>query len=105
MTAMPVALLDWKKVEKNTLRGFAKVRMGRALILRDVMVHASNGKRWVSMPSKPQIGQDGLQKKDPTTGKPMYTPILEWADRETADSFSEGVIQAVEAQYPGDTGV
>lgn len=104
MTAMPVSLLEWKKVEKNTLRGFAKVRMGKALIVRDVSVHASHGKRWASLPSKPVLLADGTQKKDANTGKAVYVPILEWADRDTADSFSEGVIQAVEAQHPGDTG-
>lgn len=104
MTAMPVALLDWKKVEKNTLRGFAKVRMGKALIVRDVSVHCSHGKRWASLPSKPITGPDGLPKKDESTGKIVYVPIMEWADRETADSFSEGVIQAIEAKHPGDTG-
>jgi hypothetical protein len=104
MKAMPVALLEWKKVEKNTLRGFAKIRMGKALIVRDVSVHTSHGKRWASLPSKPVLNPDGTHKKDTGTGKPVYVPILEWADRDTADSFSEGVIQAVEAQYPGDTG-
>ena len=105
MSAMPVALLEWKKVEKNTLRGFAKVRLGKALIMRDVAVHCSHGKRWASPPSKPILGTDGMQKKDEKTGKAAFVPIIEWADRETSDSFSEGVIAAVEAQYPGDTGV
>lgn len=100
---MPVALLEWKKFEKNTLRGFAKVRLGKALVIADVTVHASHGKRWASMPSKPVIGTDGTLKKDSATGKAVYVPIISWADKATADSFSEGVIQAVEAKYPGDT--
>ena len=103
MSAMPVALLEWKKVEKNSLRGFAKVRLGKALIVRDVMVHCANGKRWASLPSKPIVQADGTAKRG-DNGKIQYVPILEWGDRETSDNFSEGVIAAIEAQYPGDTG-
>ena len=103
MPAMPVALLEWKKVEKNTLRGFAKIRVGKALIVRDVGLHCSNGKRWASLPSKPILNSDGTAKRG-DNGKIAYAPILEWADRDTADSFSEGVIEAVEAAHPGATG-
>ena len=103
MTAMPVSLVEWKKLEKNTLRGFAKIRIGKALIVRDVGVHCSNGKRWASLPSKPIVQADGTAKRG-DNGKIQYVPILEWGDRETSDNFSEGVIAAIEAQYPGDTG-
>jgi hypothetical protein len=103
MTAMPIALLEWKKVTKNSLRGFAKVRMGKALIVAEVAVHNSNGRRWASMPSRPLLLADGTHKRDERTGKPAYVPLLSWADRETGDSFSEGVIAAIEAAHPGDT--
>jgi hypothetical protein len=103
MPAMPVALLDWKKLERNSLRGFAKVRLGKALIIADVTVHCNSSKRWASLPSKPVVLSDGQAKKN-AAGKIEYVPILSWADRDTADSFSEGVIEAVEREYPGDTG-
>ena len=103
MTAMPVALLSWKSVTQNSLRGFAKVRIGKALIVNDVVVHCSHGRRWASMPSKPVVDKAGVALRD-DKGKLRYVPIIEWGDRETADSFSEGVIQAVEREHPGATG-
>jgi hypothetical protein len=102
MTALPVSLIGWKAVTKNTLRGFASVRIGKALIIRDVPVHCSHGKRWASMPSKPLLDSAGAALRD-DRGKIKYAPLIEWADREASDRFSEGVIEAVERENPGAT--
>jgi hypothetical protein len=88
---------------RNTLRGFAKVRLGKALVMHDVAVHCSNGKRWAQAPSKPVINREGVAKRD-DRDKIQYVPVITWADRQTADSFSEGVIEAVEREHPGSTG-
>ena len=100
---MPVALLEWKAVKKSTLRGFAKIRVGKALAMRDVALHVKNGRRWAQPPSRPMIGADGAIKMG-DNGKPMYSPVVEWLDRESADRFSEAVIEAVEREHPGATG-
>lgn len=102
MTQMPVSLLGWKSMKRNSLRGFAKVRVGKALVLHDVTVHASGERRWATPSSKPQIDKDGAVLRD-DKGKIKYAPVVEWGDRETADSFSEGVIEAIEREHPGDT--
>ena len=103
MPAMPVSLLDWKPMPRNSLRGFAKVRVGKSLVLHDVTVHCANGRRWASPASKPQISKEGVVLKD-DSGKMKYVPVVSWADKEAADSFSEGVIQAIEREHPGATG-
>ena len=95
---MPVVLLEWKPIVRNSLRGFATVRLGRSLSINDVAVHSSNGKRWASLPSKPIVDRDGMVKKN-EAGKTQYAPLLAWLDRQSADKFSEGVIAAVEASY------
>lgn len=99
---MPVALLEWRSMKRNTLRGFAKVRIGKSLTVSDVSVHTSHGRRWASMPSKPIVSTDGQLQRD-EVGKVKYVPILQWDDKETADRFSEAVIAAVEAKHPGET--
>jgi hypothetical protein len=99
---MPIVLLEWKPLKQNSLRGFATVRIGAALKVADVTVHCSSGRRWASLPSKVQMGKDGVALKN-ELGKFKYVPIISWMDKATADRFSEGVIQAIEAQYPGDT--
>jgi len=95
---MPVVLLDWKPLVKGSLRGFAKVRIGRSLIVSDITVLAGANGPWASLPSKPIIGRDGTAQRD-ATGRQRYTPILEWADRDAGDRFSAAVVVAVRAAH------
>lgn len=101
-TTMPVALTNWRPMQRNSLRGFASVRLGKSLIIEDCPVHTSNGKRWASLPSKPILDKDGTAQKD-AAGKIKYAPLLKWADRDASDRFSEAVIAAVERENPGAT--
>ena len=99
MTAsMPVELLEFKLVRKGAAIGVARVRLGRALILHDVMVLSSNGKVWANAPGKPLVGKDGLVLKN-DQGKVRYSPIVEWKDKESRERFSAAVIAAVEAKH------
>jgi hypothetical protein len=100
---MPLSLLSWKQLQKNSLRGFASVRYG-SLKISDISVHNANGKRWANLPAKPMIGQDGKPQRD-DRGKIKYVPLLEWESREASDKFSEEVIAAVEREYPRSTDV
>lgn len=100
--ALPISLLGWKTMPRNSLRGFAKVRLGKSLIINDVTVHCSHGRRWATLPSKPLVLSNGEVKKE-ASGKITYVPLLEWTDRESADRFSEAVIAAVEREHPGET--
>jgi hypothetical protein len=101
MSDSGVALIEFKPMHKNSLRGFATVRLRSGLTIHDVTVCASSGKAWASLPSKPMIDRDGQVLRDRETGKVRYAPILEWADRQTADRFSGAVVEAVEARHPG----
>ncbi len=100
--SMPVSLLEWKPVARNSLRGFATIRLGQALRIADVAIHTSHGKRWAQLPAKPVLSADGSVKRD-AVGKIQYVPILKWLDRDASDRFSESVIAAVEREYPGAT--
>ena len=62
--AMPVVLLEWKPIAKGSLRGFAAVRLGRSLVMRDLAILHSNGRAWVGLPGKPIIGADGTAARD-----------------------------------------
>jgi hypothetical protein len=96
---LPVTLLDFKLIRRNTLVGFARVRLGRSLIISDITVHIRYGRRWAAMPAKPQISRDGTVLRD-DGGKIKYAKVLEWSDRDTADVFSDAVVAAIEAQHP-----
>lgn len=95
---MRVALLEWRALERNTLRGFAVVQVG-GLKIKDITVHEKNGTRWVGLPAKPVIGADGKAQTD-DRGKIRYAQILEWATKDAAERFGAGVCRAVEAAYP-----
>ena len=95
---MPVVLENWRPLVRNTLRGFATVRVG-ALKISDVAVHVKNDRTWAQLPSKPQIGQDGIARRN-DAGKIQYSPVIEWTTRESADRFSDGVVAAINGEHP-----
>lgn len=95
---MPVALENWRPLIRNTLRGFATVKVG-ALKISDVAVHRKNDRAWAQLPAKPQINQDGSARRN-QEGKIQYSPVIEWATREASDRFSEGVVAAITADHP-----
>lgn len=97
---MSISLLDWKPMNRNSLRGFASVRYG-SLKISDVTVHNANGRKWANLPSKPHV-KDGVQVTG-ADGKARWTPILEWTSKDAADKFSEAVIGAIEIDNPGAT--
>jgi hypothetical protein len=97
--AMPVALLEWKPITKGAMCGFARVRLGRALVIHDIPVLCSNGRAWATLPGKPIIRADGTVVRD-DKGKTRYAPILEWADRVAADRFGAAVLNAIRAEHP-----
>ncbi len=98
---MQISLTEWREMRRNSLRGFATVRIG-GLVVRDITVHNSHGKRWASFPSKPLLTPDGAARRD-DAGKIKYVPVLEWSRRELSDEFSEAVIEALEREHPGST--
>lgn len=98
---MQISLTDWREMKRNSLRGFASVRIG-GLLVKDIAVHNSYGKRWAQLPAKPIIDRDGHAKKN-DQGKTQYVPVLEWTRRELADDFSNSVVEAIEREHPGAT--
>jgi hypothetical protein len=90
---------EFRPMRRNTLLGFARIRMPSGTIFHDVNVHCSNGQYWASPASKPQIGRDGTQLRG-TNGKPLYVPVVTFATKELRDRFSAAVVEAVRAAHP-----
>jgi hypothetical protein len=84
---------------KGASRGFATVELPIGLKLIDCPVLVTDGKAWVSLPSKPVLDREGRQKTD-INGKPAFTATLEWRSRELSDRFSVAVIAAIRGVYP-----
>jgi hypothetical protein len=89
----------FEPVVRNTLRGFARVRMPSGMVLHDVSVHRKNDATWASPSSKPKIGRDGTVIKD-ADGKISYAPIVSFTTRDQRDRWSSAVIEALQASHP-----
>ena len=98
---MQISLTDWREMRRNSLRGFACIRYAD-LVIRDIAVHNSHGKRWASLPSKPIINSEGVARRQ-DNGKIQYANILEWSSRDLQDKFSQAVVEALEREHPGST--
>src|SRR5262249_49366291 len=97
---MNVKFLEFRKMHRNTLRGFASVTIqSLGLTIKDITLHEKNGKRWAGLPARPMVGKDGRALTD-DTGKIAYQPLLNFESRTAADEFSRAVIDAVEQYEP-----
>jgi hypothetical protein len=99
-----IACIGFKRLDAGTgsLRGFADLHIGAwHLTLFGCPVHEQNGRRWVQLPSKPQIDKAGQAVLDEASGKPRYFPVLAFDDVETLRRFSDAACTALDACQPG----
>lgn len=92
---LTVKCLDWRTLERGSLRGFANIYIQEVhIIIRDVALHEKGGKRWAALPAKAQISKDRELIRD-DAGKIKYATVLEFDNRRVADAFSDAAIRAV----------
>jgi hypothetical protein len=99
MTLPPFVIEDFVKVERNTLRGFAKVRTPSGIVFHDGAIHRQGDAAWASPASKPLLDRTGQHMKD-ASGKAQWVPIVSFSSRELRDKFSAAVIDAVRISHP-----
>jgi hypothetical protein len=90
-----VICLEFRPVERNTLLGFAKIKVcAWHLIMDGVAIHERDGRSWAQLPARPQIDKDtGMVVRD--GAKIQYAKVLEFDDRDVANRFSDAVVAAV----------
>lgn len=93
-----IELTGWRPMVKNTLRGFATIKFPMGLTVRDLTVHVKGDNKWVGLPAKVQIDQDGAVRRS-ETGKILYSAVMEWSTRELGDRFGAAVIELVENHH------
>jgi hypothetical protein len=88
---MPLEVTKFRLFEKNTLRGFATVRLtGVNLEIRDITIHEKNGNRWVSLPSKPYESD----------GETKYSYIVKFYEKPTWERFQAEVLKQIAKLAP-----
>jgi hypothetical protein len=86
-------------IQKNSLLGFATVRMPSGLVFNDVGGHRRGGAFWALSASRPMLGKGGVQLRD-KDGKSRWSPIASFANKQVRDRWSYSVIDALRAQRP-----
>ena len=101
MSKLKVECVGWKPLRRNTLAAFASIRViDMRLTVIDVALHNKGTQRWAAMPSKPIIDRDGIAKRDPSSGKITYTPMLDFDTAAVRSAFSDAAIAAVLEVHP-----
>jgi DNA-binding cell septation regulator SpoVG len=83
----------------GSLLAFLSVETASGMIIHDCRLMAGRNGPWVAMPSKPQLDRDGNPRLD-ANGRQAYSPIVEFANRATADKFRDLVIEALRREFP-----
>jgi DNA-binding cell septation regulator SpoVG len=81
---------SFKPYQKKTLRGFLDVATPSGMIIHGVTLHENGRSRWIGLPAR-------QFEKDEKTG---WAPIVEFVDRDAADRFRDGVLEAFDRFQP-----
>ena len=94
MSKFTITCREFKLVVRNTLRGFADIRIAELhLDVKDIALHKKNDSRWAQLPAKPQVKDGVLVKGDDS--KVQYLHLMHFDSRAVADAFSDAVVKAV----------
>jgi len=96
MSKIEIEVLEFRPLQRNTLQGFATIRIGALrLRIRDVAIHESHAKRWAQLPAKPML--DSNRQAVVKDNKVQYSPFLLFDTQAVTEAFSTSVIRALDA--------
>jgi hypothetical protein len=94
-----IAASDWRPVTKDnsSLRGFCALSLSPSgILLHGAALHERGDRRWVALPGRPQLDAEGRHRKDPTTGKPLWTPVVEIRGKDERERFQAAALAAID---------
>jgi len=95
-----VVIEDFKRVTKNTLRGFARAKFPSGMVMAEIAVHvAADGTAWASPPSRPMLDRDGATMRD-AAGKPRWQPLISFTSGRVRAEWSRQIVDALHQQHP-----
>ena len=103
MADVRLRLIDWRRVRKGRLYGFAAVEFEpMGLQMREIPVLMStNGGPWACVPTKPRVDANGQQQRD-VDGSPRYDRVLSWSTKRREVDFSDAIVKLVRRKHPQD---
>jgi DNA-binding cell septation regulator SpoVG len=90
-----ISCIKFRPFERGSIRGFADLALdNNGLVLHGVTVMETDGRRWISLPSKLAVDKD----KNPITkdSKRVFNPIVSIPDRAMLELFSNSAINAID---------
>jgi hypothetical protein len=97
---LSVKVETFRPVRSHSLFGFVDLLIPELrLRIKVASVHQSHGRRWIGLPAKRQIDQEGRVRQD-DRGKDAYVNILQFTDRRASDAFSDRAIEALLTAFP-----
>src|SRR5262249_22211264 len=88
---------DWRPLKTNTSHGFQMPKVvPSGIVVRECSLHEKDGKRWIRVPCKPQIDSKGRHRREPVTGKPANTPVVEILSKAERERFQKVALPAVD---------
>ena len=101
MSKLTLECVGWRPLRRNTLAGFATIRIvDMRLTVVDVAIHSKGDARWAALPAKPVIDREGVAKRDPASDKIQYVPLFEFDTAGVRNAFSQAAIAAVLELHP-----
>jgi hypothetical protein len=92
-------LKKWMPHRSGAMHAFFSVELPSGMIVHDLRLMAGKNGFWVAMPAQKQLDRDSNPRLD-ANGKPLYSQILEFRDRATADRFGAMVLDVIRAEHP-----
>jgi hypothetical protein len=92
-------LVGWRRLRRGSLVGFADVELPAfGLRFCGCSVFEKNGRRWATLPGRPQVKDGQLIRDD--AGKLVYEPSAIWLDTRLGEAFSGRVCELVAGADP-----
>lgn len=86
---MTIEIIDFRTHRKNTLEGFATIRLTKVgMEIRDMAFHQKNGKRWLQLPAKPYSKPDGSKG---------WSYIISFYEKDKYNQFQAVALEALDA--------
>lgn len=82
-----ITVSNARKLSKGALIGFFDVTLPSGMKLNGCTLLEKDGRRWIGLPSKEWVKQDGSKS---------YVPVVEIPDREARDKFNAAVLPLAE---------
>jgi hypothetical protein len=99
---MSITASDWRPMVRNTLQGFVTLELAPSgMRLRECALHEKDGRRWIGLPSKPQLDAEGRHRIDPATLKKAYVPVVEVTGKTERERFQKAALAAVDKLLAG----